>query len=406
MLLLEVPGAGQPDGEEGTDRRADLTRMLAGQPVCGLVRPAIIDSWRRALAVGLAPERFAPPGPRPIDECSTLTRAAAPVVDRLAEDLYGTGISIVLTDADGLIVRRAVPDGREANRLDDIMLRPGYLWDFRHAGTNGLSLSMVTGTPSWVKGDEHFYDALTRMASVAAPIRDPRTAQVVGTLGLVCDLAAANPLLLPMVCLVSREVEQGLAGARTAGDRVLEEAFLHARRGTRGPVAVVSQGALLSNAAAARLLAPTDQARLWNFVSYHLRLDEMAECQFALTDGSALQVSLEAVLIGGEVAGVVVRALAASRRAMSSRRRPVSPYRPTFGWDSLTATELTVTDLVSEGLTNRQVANKLWLSPHTVDAHLRHVFQKLGINSRVELVRMATTRALAAPRLDGAAAVA
>jgi DNA-binding CsgD family transcriptional regulator len=187
---------------------------------------------------------------------------------------------------------------------------------------------------------------------------------------------------------------------------LLEDAFLQARRGTRGPVAVVSQAGLLSNAAAARLLAPGDQPRLWNFVSRHLRIDDKAECQFVLADGSPLNVSLKAVFNGHEVAGVVIRSLVASRREMRSRRRPMGPPRPTFGWDSLTEAELTVTELVSEGLTNRQVANKLWLSPHTVDAHLRHVFQKLGINSRVELVRMATTRTLAAPKLDGAAAVA
>jgi DNA-binding CsgD family transcriptional regulator len=58
--------------------------------------------------------------------------------------------------------------------------------------------------------------------------------------------------------------------------------------------------------------------------------------------------------------------------------------------------------LVTDGLTNRQIANKLWRSPHTVDAHLRHIFQKLGVHSRVELVRIAVERTLAAPRdVDG-----
>ena len=41
------------------------------------------------------------------------------------------------------------------------------------------------------------------------------------------------------------------------------------------------------------------------------------------------------------------------------------------------------------GLTNREVAERLFLSPHTVSSHLRHVFGKLGINSRVELARLA-----------------
>ncbi|WFE30109.1 LuxR C-terminal-related transcriptional regulator [Solwaraspora sp. WMMD791] len=57
------------------------------------------------------------------------------------------------------------------------------------------------------------------------------------------------------------------------------------------------------------------------------------------------------------------------------------------GWGSLTASELRVVRLVAEGLTNRQVAAQLFVSPHTVDSHLRHSFSKLGVTSRVELTR-------------------
>jgi DNA-binding CsgD family transcriptional regulator len=40
-------------------------------------------------------------------------------------------------------------------------------------------------------------------------------------------------------------------------------------------------------------------------------------------------------------------------------------------------------------MTNRQVASQLYVSPHTVNAHLRHAFSKLDINSRVELAHLA-----------------
>jgi DNA-binding CsgD family transcriptional regulator len=66
--------------------------------------------------------------------------------------------------------------------------------------------------------------------------------------------------------------------------------------------------------------------------------------------------------------------------------------RPSFGWASLTDTERRVVDLVAEGLTNRQVAHQLYLSPHTVAFHLRQVFRKLDINCRVQLARMAVER--------------
>jgi DNA-binding CsgD family transcriptional regulator len=60
-------------------------------------------------------------------------------------------------------------------------------------------------------------------------------------------------------------------------------------------------------------------------------------------------------------------------------------HRPEGGWESLTATEQAVSLLVAEGLTNGAVARRLYISPHTVNTHLRHVFAKLGVPNRVAL---------------------
>jgi len=76
-------------------------------------------------------------------------------------------------------------------------------------------------------------------------------------------------------------------------------------------------------------------------------------------------------------------------RELGVRRRLVTAEPETSGWAALTTSELTVARLVAEGLTNREVAERLFVSPHTVNSHLRHVFSKLGINSRVELARLA-----------------
>jgi DNA-binding CsgD family transcriptional regulator len=61
--------------------------------------------------------------------------------------------------------------------------------------------------------------------------------------------------------------------------------------------------------------------------------------------------------------------------------------RPVSGWGSLTDTEREVAELVAEGLTNARVAERMYLSRHTVDFYLRQIFQKLGIDSRVTLAR-------------------
>ncbi|MFF0399127.1 LuxR C-terminal-related transcriptional regulator [Streptomyces sp. NPDC005248] len=62
----------------------------------------------------------------------------------------------------------------------------------------------------------------------------------------------------------------------------------------------------------------------------------------------------------------------------------------TVGWEALTETERSIAHLVSDGLTNRQVARRVSLSPHTVNYHLRAIFRKLGIGSRVEVARHIT----------------
>jgi DNA-binding CsgD family transcriptional regulator len=76
-------------------------------------------------------------------------------------------------------------------------------------------------------------------------------------------------------------------------------------------------------------------------------------------------------------------------RAQGVRRRLVTSEREETGWAAMTDSELAVARLVAQGLTNREVAEQLFVSPHTVSSHLRRVFAKLDINSRVALTRLA-----------------
>jgi DNA-binding CsgD family transcriptional regulator len=75
------------------------------------------------------------------------------------------------------------------------------------------------------------------------------------------------------------------------------------------------------------------------------------------------------------------------------RRRIVATRGHGTGLASLTGAEAQIARLVADGSTNRDIADRLFLSPHTVNSHLRHIFAKLTISSRAELARIVAEQA-------------
>jgi DNA-binding NarL/FixJ family response regulator len=65
-----------------------------------------------------------------------------------------------------------------------------------------------------------------------------------------------------------------------------------------------------------------------------------------------------------------------------------SHRRDTLVFDQLTPQEVQVARLITEGMTNRDAATHLYLSPRTIEFHLRNIYTKLGITSRTELARL------------------
>ncbi|PRX63784.1 regulatory LuxR family protein [Nonomuraea fuscirosea] len=80
------------------------------------------------------------------------------------------------------------------------------------------------------------------------------------------------------------------------------------------------------------------------------------------------------------------------RLGIRDRHWTAVPGKPVSGWNSLTHTEQAIAELVAQGLNNKQVAGRMYLSPHTVAHHLRQAFRKLSIASRVELTRIVIER--------------
>lgn len=93
-----------------------------------------------------------------------------------------------------------------------------------------------------------------------------------------------------------------------------------------------------------------------------------SEFEDAYTEGAALPAE---------------EAIAYAMRGRGERKRPST------GWASLTPTELDVVRLVAEGIPNADIAARLFISPRTVQSHLRHVYNKLALTSRVQLAREA-----------------
>ncbi len=87
-------------------------------------------------------------------------------------------------------------------------------------------------------------------------------------------------------------------------------------------------------------------------------------------------------------------------RELGVRRRhwTQSARRPVSGWESLTDAERAASELVAEGLNNREVASRMYVSINTVAFYMRQAYRKLSIGSRVELTRIVLERAAAAPR--------
>jgi DNA-binding CsgD family transcriptional regulator len=104
--------------------------------------------------------------------------------------------------------------------------------------------------------------------------------------------------------------------------------------------------------------------------------------------GVLLRAAVSELGASGDAQRVTAMLRGAGMRAARTRQRPES------GWDSLTPTEVRVVGLVARGLSNRLVADELYLSRYTVETHLKHAFAKLGVSSRVELTRIVAASGL------------
>ena len=116
--------------------------------------------------------------------------------------------------------------------------------------------------------------------------------------------------------------------------------------------------------------------------------DDRDQARAAFTRAVEIYTSLGAVT---DVARLRVRF-----RAHGIRRAPRAKHRQArSGWDSLTPAETKIAALVEGGLTNPEIAAKLFLSRRTVATHVSHILKKLDVHSRTDIAREAALRTIA-----------
>jgi predicted ATPase/class 3 adenylate cyclase/DNA-binding CsgD family transcriptional regulator len=137
---------------------------------------------------------------------------------------------------------------------------------------------------------------------------------------------------------------------------------------------------------AARLFGAAESARLATGIVRYQVYDAWYEASVAALRDAMGELDFDAAWAEG-AAMSIEEAIAYAQRGRGERKRPAS------GWASLTPAELDVVRLVAEGFTNKDVATRLFISPRTVQAHLAHVFAKLGVTSRMQLAHEAARHA-------------
>lgn len=158
----------------------------------------LLASWHRSQAYGVPVEEVQPVFTGTLDEESLFYRCGAEVLTDLHRTLAGEPVSLMLTDAEGLVLNRLSGDHALLRALDGVHLAPGFSYAEREAGTNGLGLALADRVPTVVRAEEHYSLSLCSYTCAAAPVIDPRTGRLEGAVNLTTWSRSSSDLLLAL----------------------------------------------------------------------------------------------------------------------------------------------------------------------------------------------------------------
>jgi DNA-binding CsgD family transcriptional regulator len=363
-----------------------LERIEHGGHGPGTVSEAIQLSWQRSADAGLPADHVSVPFDADVDNDGRLRWAAAPALAAVSADLSDLPVALLLSDHTGHLVERWAGSSKTSDLMDGIGAAPGYVCREELVGTNSIGLALLTSGPTVVRGFEHYADNLTAVSCASSAVVHPATGQLLGVINATCPGKIYNAVMPALVGRVVAETRRRLLEESRVPAPALRAAFLNARRRSKGALAAISANTMFFNTAAGPILtAATDRALLWDWAEQAIR-DHKGSLQAVVAYTSGPRTTrCEPVYDDSTLAGAIVwigprmnpAPTAALRDAGSAAR-----------WSLLTDSERTIAEQVARGLTNRETAALLFLSPHTVDYHLRQIFRTLGVQSRVELARI------------------
>jgi sigma-54 dependent transcriptional regulator, acetoin dehydrogenase operon transcriptional activator AcoR len=296
-----------PPPQTSRDRLAEArVRFLTAESVdSAAVRKPILASWWRSRQWNVAADHIDLSYLHEPDLETRLVRAAEPVLRHLRDQLDGQPISVILTDADGLVLARLTADHDLERALDSVMLAPGFSYAEERVGTNGIGTALEAGGPAHVFGHEHYAEHLEQFGCAGVPIHDPVSGKTVGVIDLTCWRKDADPLMISLVKATADQITQALVTASSSRDVDLLQEYIRVCRRTGGIVMALGNDVVMLNDHARTLLDPGDQAALIGHATEALTRRANGAVSVDLPSGVVARMSVRPLSDGPVADGVV-----------------------------------------------------------------------------------------------------
>jgi sigma-54 dependent transcriptional regulator, acetoin dehydrogenase operon transcriptional activator AcoR len=227
-----------------------------------VVRDSIVASWWRSHRLHVEADHIDLPYVPEVDTHSPLVTCAAPILRQLSDQLQAEPVSIILTDAEGVVLERIDSDHAIASHLDRVELAPGYSYAEQFVGTNGIGTALAERVPTLVDGHEHYAEHLERLVCAGVPIRHPVQGTLLGALDLTSWSGESNSLMLALATSTAERIERSLLTRTGVRELELFREYLRTCQRTNGIVLALNGDVVMMNETARRTLTATDQQSL------------------------------------------------------------------------------------------------------------------------------------------------